>query len=130
MTLATTVGMHICNHTYNRRDVCTDVLNAHLMGTAVPCKKVPGDVRDAFERMELFHWTRSSRGETMVCVVYNFKLVTFEVSQHSKTGGTCTKLVQKRTQKEADQVSFRNTVIITLPRCLKRDEKKKVINHA
>jgi hypothetical protein len=42
-----------------------------------------------------------------------------------------TTLVQKRTQKETDQVPFKNAVIITLPRCLERDEeKKKVINHA
>jgi uncharacterized protein YijF (DUF1287 family) len=81
-------SFNYCGDGVKRRGVCTDVLNAHLTGKAVPCKQVPEDVRDAFERMELFHMTRSSHAETMVCVKYNLKLGTFEVPQHSKTGGT------------------------------------------
>jgi hypothetical protein len=50
--------------------------------------------------------------------------ITIEVPQHSETGGTSTMLVQ-RTQKKTDQVSFKNTVITTLSRCLQRDEEKK-----
>jgi hypothetical protein len=66
----------------------------------------------------------------MACVKYSFKLGPFEVPHHSKTAGTSTMLEQKRTQEESDQVSVKNAVIITLPRCLKRDEEKKLINHA
>jgi hypothetical protein len=73
---------------FERRGVCTDVQKAHLTGTGVPCKQVPEDVKDAFERMEPCHMTRSSHAETMICVKYNFKLGTFEVPQQSKTGGT------------------------------------------
>jgi hypothetical protein len=82
------------------------------------------DIRDAFERMELFQWTRSSNAETMMCLKYNFKQGAFEIPQHSKIGGILTTLVQKRTQKETDQVPFKNAVTITLPRCLKHDEEK------
>jgi hypothetical protein len=80
--------------------------------------------------MELCQLTRSSHAETMVCVNYNLQLGNFEVTRHLKTGGTSRTLVQKRTQKERDKVTFKNTVIITLPRCRERDEEKKAINHA
>jgi hypothetical protein len=55
----------------NRLHACTDVLDAHLTGAAVPVP-VPQDVREAFERMKLFQLTRRSHAETMVCVKYTF----------------------------------------------------------
>jgi hypothetical protein len=89
------------------------------------------NVSDVFERMELFQLTRSSHAEAMLCVRYSFKLGSFELPQYSKTGGTSTTLVQKRTQKETGKVLSMNTVIFTLLRCLKRDEKeKRLTNHA
>jgi hypothetical protein len=81
-----------------------------------------------FERMELFQLTRSSHVEAMVRVKYNFKVGFFKKvcsSSILENRGKSTSLAQKRSQQEADQVSFKNTVILTLPRCLKRNEGKK-----
>jgi Protein of unknown function (DUF 659) len=37
-----------CGDSFKRQRVGTDVLKAHLVGTAAPCKKVPQDVREVF----------------------------------------------------------------------------------